>query len=45
MSKKPETDEELAAVRLDGVVVPHNATIDLSDYDPRGGEDPRGAWR
>ena len=34
MSKKPETDEELAAVRIDGVVVPHNATIDLSDYDP-----------
>jgi GrpB-like predicted nucleotidyltransferase (UPF0157 family) len=34
MSKKPETDEELAAIRLDGVVVPHNATIDLFDYDP-----------
>jgi GrpB-like predicted nucleotidyltransferase (UPF0157 family) len=34
MSKKPETDEEMAAVRVDGPVVVHNATIDLSDYDP-----------
>jgi GrpB-like predicted nucleotidyltransferase (UPF0157 family) len=34
MSKKPETDEEMAAVRLDGPVPLHNAPIDLSDYDP-----------
>jgi GrpB-like predicted nucleotidyltransferase (UPF0157 family) len=34
MSKKPETDEELAAVRVSGTATPHNDTIHLADYDP-----------
>ena len=34
MSKRPETDEEMAALRVGGVVAPHNATIALSPYDP-----------
>jgi GrpB-like predicted nucleotidyltransferase (UPF0157 family) len=33
MSKKPETDEELAAVRVSGTATPHNDTIHLADYD------------
>ena len=34
MTKAPETDEEMAALRVSGTVTPHNATIDLSPYDP-----------
>jgi GrpB-like predicted nucleotidyltransferase (UPF0157 family) len=34
MSKKPETDEDLAAVRVSGTATPHNDTIHLADYDP-----------
>ena len=34
MTGKPETDEELAALRVGGAVTPHNATIDLAPYDP-----------
>jgi GrpB-like predicted nucleotidyltransferase (UPF0157 family) len=34
MSKKPETDEEIAAARVDGPAPLHNAPIDLCDYDP-----------
>jgi GrpB-like predicted nucleotidyltransferase (UPF0157 family) len=33
MTKKPETDEEMAAARI-GPVTPHNAKIDLAPYDP-----------
>ena len=32
--KAPETDEEMAAIRVDGPVPLHNATIDLAPYDP-----------
>ncbi len=34
MSKKPETDEEMAAIRLGAPVTPHNAQIYLAPYDP-----------
>jgi GrpB-like predicted nucleotidyltransferase (UPF0157 family) len=34
MSKKPETDEEMAALRVSGQVTPHNAQIYLAPYDP-----------
>jgi GrpB-like predicted nucleotidyltransferase (UPF0157 family) len=34
MTKKPETDEEMAALRVSGTVTPYNATIDLAPYDP-----------
>lgn len=34
MGKKPETDEEMAAVRLGVPVTPHNAQIRLAPYDP-----------
>ena len=34
MTKQPDTDEELAALRVGGAVTPHNATIHLADYDP-----------
>lgn len=34
MTAKPETDEEMAAVRVSGTVTPHNATIHLDAYDP-----------
>ena len=34
MTKAPETDEEMAALRVSGAVTPHNATIELSPYDP-----------
>ena len=34
MTRKPETDEEMAALRVSGTVTPHNATIDLAPYDP-----------
>ena len=34
MTKPPETDEELAATRISGAVVPHNATIGLLPYQP-----------
>ncbi|MDB5483253.1 MAG: hypothetical protein JWO83_4306 [Caulobacteraceae bacterium] len=34
MSKKPETDEEMAAIRVGGAVTPHNSKIDLAPYDP-----------
>ena len=30
----PETDEEMAALRVSGRVTPHNAKIDLAPYDP-----------
>ena len=31
---KPETDEEMAAIRVSGSVTPHNAQIYLAPYDP-----------
>ena len=34
MTKKPETDEEMAAIRVSGAVSPHNAQIYLAPYDP-----------
>jgi GrpB-like predicted nucleotidyltransferase (UPF0157 family) len=34
MTKKPETDEEMAAIRVSGTVSPHNAQIYLAPYDP-----------
>lgn len=34
MANKPDTDEEMAALRVSGVVVPHNSTIALAPYDP-----------
>lgn len=34
MTKAPETDEELAAVRVGGTVTPHNAAIHLAPYNP-----------
>ncbi|HEX4197818.1 MAG TPA: GrpB family protein [Caulobacteraceae bacterium] len=34
MTRKPETDEEMAAIRVSGVVTPSNAAIHLADYDP-----------
>lgn len=34
MTKRPETDEEMAALRVSGTVTPHNAPIPLFDYDP-----------
>src|SRR6202012_4200825 len=33
MTRKPETDEEMAAIRLSGAVTPHNAQIHLAPYD------------
>ena len=34
MTKKPETDEEMAAIRVSGAVTPLNAQIYLAPYDP-----------
>jgi GrpB-like predicted nucleotidyltransferase (UPF0157 family) len=34
MTKKPETDEEMAAIRVGGTVTPLNAQIYLAPYDP-----------
>ena len=34
MTRKPETDEEMAAIRVGGTVRPHNAPIHLAPYDP-----------
>jgi GrpB-like predicted nucleotidyltransferase (UPF0157 family) len=34
VTKKPETDEEMAAIRVSGTVTPHNAEIYLAPYDP-----------
>ena len=34
MTARPETDEEMAALRVSGTVTPHNGTIPLSPYDP-----------
>lgn len=34
MTKKPETDEEMAAIRVSGTVTAWNNTIPLFDYDP-----------
>jgi len=34
MTARPETDEEMAALRVSGTVTPHNSTIPLSPYDP-----------
>jgi GrpB-like predicted nucleotidyltransferase (UPF0157 family) len=34
MATKPESDEEMAALRLSGVSIPHNAPIHLAPYDP-----------
>ena len=34
MTKKPETDAEMAAIRVSGTVTAHNDTIHLADYDP-----------
>ena len=35
MMKSPETDEELAALRVSGAVTPHDATIAILPYDPK----------
>jgi GrpB-like predicted nucleotidyltransferase (UPF0157 family) len=34
MTRKPETDEEMAAIRVSGTVTPHNAQVYLAPYDP-----------
>jgi GrpB-like predicted nucleotidyltransferase (UPF0157 family) len=34
MTKAPETDEEMAALRVSGTITPHNDTIHLAAYDP-----------
>jgi len=34
VTKAPESDEEMAALRVSGTVTPHNSTIHLSPYDP-----------
>jgi GrpB-like predicted nucleotidyltransferase (UPF0157 family) len=34
MTKKPETDAEMASIRVSGTVTPHNAQIYLAPYDP-----------
>jgi GrpB-like predicted nucleotidyltransferase (UPF0157 family) len=34
VTKKPETDEEMAAIRVSGTVTPLNAQIYLAPYDP-----------
>jgi GrpB-like predicted nucleotidyltransferase (UPF0157 family) len=34
MTKAPETDEEMAAIHVNGPSPPHNATVQLSPYDP-----------
>ncbi len=34
MTRKPETDEEMAAIRVSGTVTPLNAQIYLAPYDP-----------
>jgi GrpB-like predicted nucleotidyltransferase (UPF0157 family) len=34
MTRKPETDEEMAAIRVGGTVTPLNAQIYLAPYDP-----------
>ncbi len=34
MTNRPETDEEMAALRVSGTVTPHNGTIPLWPYDP-----------
>jgi GrpB-like predicted nucleotidyltransferase (UPF0157 family) len=34
VTKKPETDEEMAAIRVSGTVTPHNAQVYLAPYDP-----------
>ena len=35
MSKRPDTDEEMAALRVSGTVTPHEAPISLFPYDPQ----------
>jgi GrpB-like predicted nucleotidyltransferase (UPF0157 family) len=34
VTKAPETDEEMAALRVSGTVTPHNAQVYLAPYDP-----------
>jgi GrpB-like predicted nucleotidyltransferase (UPF0157 family) len=34
MNKQPETDAEMAALRVGGRVTPHNGKIELAPYDP-----------
>jgi GrpB-like predicted nucleotidyltransferase (UPF0157 family) len=34
VTRKPETDDEMAAIRVSGTVTPHNARIHLAPYDP-----------
>lgn len=34
MTSRPETDEEMAALRVSGTMTPHNGTIPLWSYDP-----------
>jgi GrpB-like predicted nucleotidyltransferase (UPF0157 family) len=34
VTKKPETDEEMAAIRVSGTVTAHNAQVYLAPYDP-----------
>ena len=45
MTAKPETDEEMAAIRLSGVVTPYNAPIFLAPYDPTWPEQYAGEAR
>lgn len=33
MTKKAETDEEMAAIRVSGIATPHNAPVTLAAYD------------
>jgi GrpB-like predicted nucleotidyltransferase (UPF0157 family) len=34
MTAQPETDEEMAALRVSGTMTPHDATIQLAPHDP-----------
>ena len=34
MTRRPETDEEMAAIRVSGMVTPLNAQVHLKSYDP-----------
>jgi GrpB-like predicted nucleotidyltransferase (UPF0157 family) len=34
VTKAPETDEEMAALRVSGTMTPHNAQVYLAPYDP-----------
>ena len=45
MTAKPETDEEMAAIRISGAVTPYNAPIFLAPYDPAWPEQYAGEAR